>query len=251
MTNSVSPLLTPIDVLAYPHSIQTLGFDEVSDLVFHWGRVWFLWHIRPRKPEREKIPNSPGKVGIASMEIDESGNLGALRSWPLPLPPNCIPVGAVAKSPEFKIASVVGSNLVAVVTLNYDRPKVASTSESIVLRFSPETERWYLGAYGAVTKKFRFHAVETPADITSDKLAAVIVSNTIIVYTHDEDVYGGFDNTQYTSEDWERSPEVSRLLDLSFYQKIQFLLPHAAPFIFLDSPTGLTVETGVELESFV
>lgn len=194
-----------------------------------------MWHTRPRKAEREKIPHSPGKIGLASCEIDENGNLGALRRWPLPLPPTAIPVGGTVKSVEFKIASVVGSKLIVVVTMKYDRPGTLGGSNTVVLTFSPEAERWYLGVYGTATKKFRFHVIETPADISPDKFAAATVSSTIIIYTHDGDVHGGFDNTQYNSDDWERTADVTRMLDLSFYQKIQNLLPHAAPFIFLNS----------------
>jgi hypothetical protein len=235
LTNSVSPLLTPIDVLAYQHSILPLHFDEVSDIVFHYGRVWFFWHIRPRKAELEKIPNSLGKMGLASCEIDEQGNLTNLKQWPLPLPPDCIPRDAKAKPPEFKIATIAGPSVVVVLTLGYDSPRTLPSSKTFVVSFSALSERWYLGAYGSATKKFRFHVVETPADITAEKLAAVTLSNTIIIYTHGDDVHGGFDDTQYSSEDWKRAPEITRLLDLSFYQKIEVLLPHAALFIFLNS----------------
>ncbi len=235
MTNSVSPLLTPIDVLAYQHSILTLDFDEISDLVFDYGRVWFMWHTRPRTAEREKIPNSVGKIGLGSCEIDESGKLGALKRWPLPLPPNCVPVDAKPLAPEMKIASIVGNNLIVLLTINYDRPRSLSAKQTAVLSFSPRTEHWHLGAYGSATKKFRFHPIETPADISLDKFKAATVSSTIVIYSHGDEVFGGFDDTQYQREDWKRTPEVERMLDLSFFQKIEVLLPHAAPFIFLNS----------------
>jgi hypothetical protein len=235
LINSVSPLLTPIDVLAYQHSILTLDFDEISDVVFHYGRVWFMWHIRPRTAEREKIPNSLGRIGLGSCEIDESGKLCNLKRWPLPLPPACVPRDAKPLPPEYKIASIVGNSLIVLLTIKYDRPNSLSAAQTVVLSFSPVTERWHLGAYGSATKKFRFHAIETPADISYDKFSAATVSSTIVIYTHGDDVYGGFDDTQYQRDDWKRTPEIERMLDLSFFQKMEVLLPHAAPFIFLNS----------------
>jgi hypothetical protein len=235
LTNSVSPLLTPIDVLAHQHSILPLDFDEISDVVFHYGRVWFLWHSRPRTAEREKIPNSLGKVGLASCEIDETGKLSSLKRWPLPLPPNCVPRDAKPLAPEMKIASVVGNNLIVLLTIKYDRPNSISAHQTVVLKFSPINEHWHLGAYGSATKKFRFHPITTPQDISQDKFEAATVSSTVVIYTSGDDVYGGFDDTQYQRDDWKRTPEIERMLDLSFYQKIEMLMPHAAPFIFLNS----------------
>jgi len=235
LTNSVSPLLTPLDVLAYQHSILPLDFDEISDVVFHYGRVWFLWHTRPRTAEREKIPNSMGRIGLASCEIDEAGKLGALKRWPLPLPPNCVPIDGKPLAPEMKIASIAANNLIVLLTIKYDRKQSLSANQTVVLSFSPVNEHWHLGAYGSATKKFRFHPIETPADISLDKFKAATVSSTIVIYTHGDEVHGGFDDTEYKSEDWKRSPDVERMLDLSFFQKIEMLLPHAAPFIFLNT----------------
>ncbi|MBS2006842.1 MAG: hypothetical protein JST01_07375 [Cyanobacteria bacterium SZAS TMP-1] len=244
MSNSVSPLLTEVDVLPHPHSILTLEFDEVSDIVFHLGRIWFMWYVRPSASDfsthSSKLSGKhsgrlPGKLGLASCEIDEQGKLGALRKWPLPLPPTCIPTESTAQSPEFQIATIAGSDLVVLITLKHQSKTYWGGADSAVFSFSPHIERWNLGAYGKVTKKFRFHPIEKPQDISLDIFSSATISDTIMLYTLDEQVCGHFDTTEYHSDDWHRTPEQLAFLNSILEQKMEMLEPNAAAFIFLNN----------------
>jgi len=238
LTNSVSPLLEPIDVSAYQPSILSLGFDDISDLTYYQGRIWFLWHIYPTAAQKEQRGHFMGTLGLGCCEIDAQGNLSSvdLKKWPLPLPPDTIPSFAMALNPLYKIVTTCGGRLIAQITIRYEKAKSAPVSQSVIFSFSPQSHCWYVGAYGAATKRFRFHVIENVKDLSSDILAAAAISDKIIPYTHNEELYAGFDDTLYDASDWKRSAEVDRLLDLSFGQKIKVMLPYAAPFIFLNSP---------------
>jgi len=235
LSNSVSPLLSEIDVQSHPNSILTLEFDEVSDIVFHMGRIWFMWHMRPKTLERNEHPNSPGRFGLASVEIDETGKLANLRKWPLPIPPQALAKTAKFKSAEFQIATIAGSDLICLIHLKHDGPNYWGAADCVPFSFSPTKEIWSIGAYGSATKKFRFHPIEKPQDISAEIFNGAKLTDTILLYTEDDKVCGFFDNTQTGTDNWERSAETAKLLDDIFYQKMELLEPNAAAFIYLNN----------------
>lgn|GEM_PF-3045027 len=236
MSNSVSPLLGEIDVQAHPNSILTLEFDEVSDIVFHMGRIWFMWHMRPKTLERSERPNYPGKFGLASCEIDEKGRLGNLRKWPLPVPPQALAKVAKFKSAEFQIATIAANNdLICLLTLKHDGPNYWGGGDCVPFSFSPTKEIWSIGAFGSATKKFRFHPIEKPQDISAEIFNAAKVTDTILLYTDGETVCGHFDDIQTGSDNGERSAEAQKILDKIFYQKMDLLEFTAAAFIYLNN----------------
>jgi hypothetical protein len=237
LTNSISPQITPLDVLAYQNAFLALGYDEISDLFYYQGRIWFVWQQKARAPEPGKKFGIQAKIGLASCSVDSTDGkfaLSAVKQWPLPVPANCLPADDKVPAPEFKIVTVSGGRLIALLTLKHQSAQTAA--QCVVFSFSPNSQCWYLGVYGAATRRFRFHVIEKPSDLDSDKFEAARLANTLIIYTHDGELYGGFDDSRYHSDSLLRTPEVSKMLDLSFFQKIKTLLPTAAPFIFLNSP---------------